>query len=93
VSCARWRACSGPAACCSLRDLLRPADDAAVRRLVTTYAGDANDHQRQMFEDSLRAALTLDEIRGLVAKVGFDPQGVRQTTDRHWTWCAAQGAA
>jgi ubiquinone/menaquinone biosynthesis C-methylase UbiE len=76
-----------------VRDLLRPADDAAVRRLVTTYAGDANDHQRQMFEDSLRAALTLDEIRGLVAGLRFDPQGVRQTTDRHWTWCAVHQTA
>jgi ubiquinone/menaquinone biosynthesis C-methylase UbiE len=69
-----------------LRDLLRPEDDAAVRRLVDTYAGDANTHQRRMFEDSLRAALTLDEIRAIVARMGFDPATVRQTTDRHWTW-------
>jgi ubiquinone/menaquinone biosynthesis C-methylase UbiE len=71
-----------------VRDLLRPDDDATVRHLVTTYAGDANEHQRQMFEDSLRAALTLAEIRGLVAGLGFAPEGVRQTTDRHWTWHA-----
>jgi ubiquinone/menaquinone biosynthesis C-methylase UbiE len=69
-----------------VRDLLRPDDDATVRRLVETYAGDANAHQRQMFEDSLRAALTLEEIRGLVARRGFDPATVQQTTDRHWTW-------
>src|SRR5581483_11021090 len=71
-----------------VRDLLRPADDATVRHLVATYAGDANAHQQKMFDDSLRAALTLDEVRALVAKLGFDPQGVRQTTDRHWTWSA-----
>jgi ubiquinone/menaquinone biosynthesis C-methylase UbiE len=71
-----------------VRDLLRPDDDATVRRLVEAYAGDANAHQRQMFEDSLRAALTLEEIRGLVARLGFDPASVRQTTDRHWTWTA-----
>ena len=71
-----------------VRDLLRPDDDAAVRRLVETYAGDANAHQRQMFEDSLRAALTLEEIRGMVRRLGFDPATVRQTTDRHWTWTA-----
>jgi ubiquinone/menaquinone biosynthesis C-methylase UbiE len=70
-----------------VRDLLRPVDDAAVRRLVDTYAGDANAHQRQMFEDSLRAALTLEEIRAMVTRLGFDPATVRQTTDRHWTWC------
>jgi ubiquinone/menaquinone biosynthesis C-methylase UbiE len=69
-----------------VRDLLRPEDDAAVRHLVITYAGYANSHQKQMFEDSLRAALTLAEIRQLVAAVGHDPVEVRQTTDRHWTW-------
>jgi hypothetical protein len=53
---------------------------------VQTYAGDANAHQRQMFEDSLRAALTLDEVREMVAQLGLDPVTVRQTTDRHWTW-------
>jgi ubiquinone/menaquinone biosynthesis C-methylase UbiE len=71
-----------------VRDLLRPDDDGAVRHLVSTYAGDANAHQRQMFEDSLRAALTLAEVRALVAALGFEPEGVRQTTDRHWTWTA-----
>jgi ubiquinone/menaquinone biosynthesis C-methylase UbiE len=69
-----------------VRDLLRPATDAAVKNLVALYAGDANAHQRQMFEDSLRAALTLEEIRNLVAQLGLDPHDVRQTTDRHWTW-------
>jgi ubiquinone/menaquinone biosynthesis C-methylase UbiE len=71
-----------------VRDLLRPADDAAVGRLVDLYAAGANDHQRQMFGDSLRAALTLDEVRDLVATLGFDPDTVKQTTDRHWTWTA-----
>jgi ubiquinone/menaquinone biosynthesis C-methylase UbiE len=69
-----------------VRDLLRPEDDATVRRLVSTYAGDANPHQKQMFDDSLRAALTLAEIRQLVEGLGHDPAEVRQTTDRHWTW-------
>jgi ubiquinone/menaquinone biosynthesis C-methylase UbiE len=71
-----------------VRDLLRPDDDRHVRHLVQTYAADANTHQRQMFEDSLRAALTLTEMRGLAAGLGFDPEGVRQTSDRHWTWQA-----
>ncbi|HYT89768.1 MAG TPA: class I SAM-dependent methyltransferase [Gemmataceae bacterium] len=76
-----------------VRDLLRPDDDTAVRHLVATYAGDANEHQRQMFEDSLRAALTLAEVRALVGKLGFAPEGVRQTTDRHWTWQANKAEA
>jgi ubiquinone/menaquinone biosynthesis C-methylase UbiE len=71
-----------------VRDLLRPPDDAAVRHLVSTYAGDATPHQKQMFEDSLRAALTLEEIRMLVSELGYDPAEVTQTTDRHWTWQA-----
>jgi ubiquinone/menaquinone biosynthesis C-methylase UbiE len=71
-----------------IRDLLRPGDDAQLRRLVQMYAGNANAHQEQMFEASLRAALTLDEIRQLVRELGFLAETVRQTTDRHWTWTA-----
>ena len=69
-----------------VRDLLRPDNNEQVRQLVDTYAGDANDHQKQMFEDSLRASLTVAEIRALVGELGFAPESVRQTTDRHWTW-------
>jgi ubiquinone/menaquinone biosynthesis C-methylase UbiE len=69
-----------------VRDLLRPADEASLQHLVRTYAGDANDHQRQMFADSLHAALTLAELRDLIASLGCDPAGIAQTSDRHWTW-------
>jgi ubiquinone/menaquinone biosynthesis C-methylase UbiE len=71
-----------------VRDLLRPDSAEQVRHLVDTYAGDANTHQRQMFSDSLGAALTLAEMRHLVAALGFDPTTVQQTSDRHWTWQA-----
>ncbi len=71
-----------------VRDLMRPADDATVRQLVETYAGDENEHQQQMFDDSLRAALTLDEIRAFVVHLGFAPETVNATSDRHWTWAA-----
>jgi ubiquinone/menaquinone biosynthesis C-methylase UbiE len=70
------------------RDLLRPPDDDTVRQLVDTYAGDANPHQRQMFDASLRAALRLEEIRELIEQLGFDPSTVQATSDRHWTWQA-----
>ena len=69
-----------------IRDLLRPADDATVRRLVDTYAAGANDHQRFLLDASLRAALSLGEIRDLVASFGFLPDTVKATSDRHWTW-------
>lgn len=68
-----------------VRDLLRPADEASVQKLVGLYAADASAHQQKMFADSLRAALTLDEIRSIVGNLGFDPSHVQQTSDRHWT--------
>jgi ubiquinone/menaquinone biosynthesis C-methylase UbiE len=75
-----------PAGVIFIRDLLRPANDATVRCLVETYAAGANDHQRQLFEASLRAALSLDEIRSAVSQLGYESANVRQTSDRHWTW-------
>ncbi len=76
-----------------VRDLLRPADDATVRHLVSTYAGGANQHQQAMFDASLRAALSLDEIRQLVGELGFGPDTVQATSDRHWTWSASPQAS
>lgn len=70
------------------RDLMRPADRAALDYLVDAYAAGANEHQRRMFAESLHAALTLAEIRALVAELGFSPESVQATSDRHWTWVA-----
>jgi ubiquinone/menaquinone biosynthesis C-methylase UbiE len=69
-----------------VRDLARPADAATLRRLVHQYAGDANAHQQKMFAESLHAALTIEEIRDLVAALGFPAGSVQMTSDRHWTW-------
>lgn len=71
-----------------VRDLLRPDSDADLQRLVELHAAGANAHQRQLFSDSLHAALTLDEMRERVSALGIDTATVRQTTDRHWTWQA-----
>ncbi len=73
------------------RDLLRPTDDHMLDHLVTTYAGQATDCQRQLFRQSLCAALNVDEIRAIIQQLGFDPLSVRATSDRHWT-CAARKA-
>jgi len=70
------------------RDLLRPIDQAELERLVGLYAADANNRQRQLFAQSLHAALTVDEVRGLVAELGFAADTVQATSDRHWTWSA-----
>lgn len=75
-----------PGALIFVRDLMRPRDDATVRHFVDTYAASGNEHQRQLFGDSLRAALSLAEIRALVGELGFDPADVQATSDRHWTW-------
>lgn len=74
-----------------VRDLLRPADVERLDALVAQHAGDATPHQRQMFRDSLHAALTLEEVRGLVASLGLPPGDVTQTSDRHWTWATRTG--
>lgn len=71
-----------------VRDLFRPADDATVNHLVATYAASCDDRQRQLFDDSLRAALSLEEIRELAQTIGVDPANVQATSDRHWTLAA-----
>ena len=68
-----------------VRDLMRPPDLPTLQRLVATYAGDANAHQKQMFGDSLHAALTLDEIRALAASCGLPHEAAVPSSDRHWT--------
>jgi ubiquinone/menaquinone biosynthesis C-methylase UbiE len=68
-----------------LRDLLRPNDSKTLDQLVATYAGDANQHQQQMFRDSLNAALTLSEMRQILSELDKPVEWVVQTTDRHWT--------
>lgn len=75
------------------RDLLRPDSIDQLRHLVATYTAGANEHQQTMFTDSLHAALSLAEIRDLVASLGFPPHGVQQTSDRHWTWIATTQSA
>jgi len=72
------------------RDLLRPRDDSTVEQLVATYAGEADARQRKLFDDSLRAALSLEEVREMVVALGFAPESVAATSDRHWTWDAVK---
>jgi 2-polyprenyl-3-methyl-5-hydroxy-6-metoxy-1,4-benzoquinol methylase len=78
-----------------VRDLERPATDARVAELVATYAPvpaglpgverARHERQRDLFEASLRAALTVDEVRAIVAELGVPASAVRATSDRHWT--------
>jgi ubiquinone/menaquinone biosynthesis C-methylase UbiE len=71
-----------------VRDLMRPDDEATLEKIVQTYAGEETEYSQKLFRDSLHAALSLDEIRELAASLGFDPETVTATSDRHWTWAA-----
>lgn len=73
-----------------VRDLLRPRNPAAVEEILNLHAAGANDHQRAMFAASLHASLTLDEVRELVGRLGYPPESVQRTSDRHWTWTATK---
>ena len=71
-----------------VRDLMRPDDEATLEKIVQTYAGEETEYSQKLFRDSLHAALSLDEIRDLAASLGFAPETVTATSDRHWTWAA-----
>lgn len=74
-----------PDAAILIRDLLRPETPEAADALVNQYAGDASPRQRQLFRDSLGAALTLDEVAAMVAAAGLRGVALSRTSDRHWT--------
>lgn len=73
-----------PDAVVVLRDLLRPRDEASLDALVEQYAGGEPAFARRLFADSLRAALTVEEVAARAMAVGLGGR-VEQTSDRHWT--------
>jgi ubiquinone/menaquinone biosynthesis C-methylase UbiE len=68
-----------------VRDLLRPPDAALIASILAKHAAGTNDHQRELFERSLHAALTLDEVRDLLRELNLPAESVYQSSDRHWT--------
>jgi ubiquinone/menaquinone biosynthesis C-methylase UbiE len=68
-----------------VRDLLRPDSSEKVDIFVQAYAGNDNDEQRQLFRQSLHAALTPAEMSELMESLGWPASSVEQTSDRHWT--------
>jgi ubiquinone/menaquinone biosynthesis C-methylase UbiE len=80
-----------------VRDLVRPQDESHAAALADLYApvnpgnGDAGSdvaaqtRQRALFVDSLRAALTPQEVRAMIAPLGIPGEAVSVTSDRHWT--------
>ncbi|MEL6898215.1 MAG: class I SAM-dependent methyltransferase, partial [Planctomycetota bacterium] len=69
-----------------IRDLARPSNAAEVERLVQQYTGNESETARQLFRQSLHAALTLDEAKSIATSCGFDADSVTMTSDRHWTF-------
>ncbi|WP_437674324.1 class I SAM-dependent methyltransferase [Sorangium sp. So ce131] len=68
-----------------VRDLVRPEDEATLAALVHTYAASDTAYQRSLFDASLRAALSLDELREMLRSLGVPPECAQKTSDRHWT--------
>ena len=73
-----------------IRDLLRPDSLTQLDQQVAAIAPDYTPHQRQLFRDSLHAALTLPELDGYLHSLGWTgntPQAPRlyQSSDYHWT--------
>ncbi|HEX4446285.1 MAG TPA: class I SAM-dependent methyltransferase, partial [Polyangiaceae bacterium] len=83
-----------------VRDLARPRDEPHLAALAGLHApapkgidgaaGEVPDEamqarQRGLFVDSLRAALTPQEVRAMIAPLGIPGGAVAMTSDRHWT--------
>jgi len=68
-----------------VRDLMRPGTDSEVESIVWTHAAEATFRQQQLFRQSLHAALTVEEVAGLLERIGLPRESVRATSDRHWT--------
>lgn len=68
-----------------IRDLFRPANQAMLDQLVQDMASQWSPLQRKLFEDSLHAALTLDEVRQMLDECGLPDVRLAQITNRHWS--------
>jgi len=68
-----------------IRDLVRPADEHALQALLEKHAAQSSPLQRTLFADSLRAALTVDEVRRMLDEAGLADVQISQISDRHWS--------
>lgn len=68
-----------------IRDLFRPETPELKEELVDKYPRDCNQHQQQLFRDSLQASLTLFEVEKIVKDAGIKEVKIYQSSDRHWT--------
>jgi ubiquinone/menaquinone biosynthesis C-methylase UbiE len=68
-----------------VRDLIRPANELIVNELVAKIGEGYDLRQRQLFRDSLQAALTLAEVQSLIDRVGLAGVKLTQSSELHWT--------
>ena len=64
---------------------MRPKTAYRVEELVTEYAWGETEYSRQLFRQSLHAALTVEEVQNLLSDLELPCNSVRATSDRHWT--------
>jgi ubiquinone/menaquinone biosynthesis C-methylase UbiE len=74
-----------PGAPILIRDLVRPESESMLEQLLARHAAQSSPLQRRLFGDSLRAALTVDEVRAALDECGLPGVAVSQITDRHWS--------
>jgi len=65
------------------RDLARPANPAAARAIVDTYAAEESDVLREEYYRSLLSAYEPDEVRRQLADAALGNLDVAMVTDRH----------
>jgi len=74
-----------PAGRILIRDLVRPESEEELAHLAGKHAFGSSPLQRRLLSDSLRAALTLAEVRDSLGECGLAGVSVTKITDRHWS--------
>lgn len=81
---AMWSAVA-PGGLLFLRDLFRPDTPEQLEATVSRVAGEDTPTQQQLLRQSLHAALTEQELIGLLEELGWNGYHLQLTSDRHWT--------
>ena len=68
-----------------IRDLIRPDTEQELAHLLVLHANSCSELQRRLFSDSLRAALTVQEVRRYLDECGLKDVSVAKISDRHWS--------
>lgn len=68
-----------------IQDLIRPPNHETMHNLVESIGNKYDAHQKQLFRDSLHAALTLAEVDYLISQANLQGVIVYQPSDRYWT--------